>query len=354
MDEMDIASFRDLFAGPGNDTRSWVEYGQVQPDSGDSHSVRFNDEDGNPLPQGVMVDVKLQPSGIVLPCRVGGNVAGTGEAEYSPFGPGDEVLVLIPGGDERNGAVIISRLTNTYDTFPRQVAGMDVTQNNFTFKRLQTPYVIETGSSYMIRSALTGAQIAVDATGNLFLSDGEGASLSIAQTAITLQEQTGTTLLQIDPAGLSIALQSNATTLVLDDANGSTFLSGNSLSIGTLGINPGQHAITLEQVLGLIANTICVLAVEGAFNPASPFGAAWTAGGAVATLTAVFAALVPGTVAPNPIAASGGAPGGVLDALGLVALLKVALAVPDVHGADLPIPLPTPFAPGIGRGGFFL
>jgi hypothetical protein len=353
LSEMDIASLRDLFSGPGVDTRSWLEYGQVQPDSGDSHSVRFNDEDGNPLPQGVMVDVKLQPGGIILPCRVGGHLAGTGEAEYSPFGPGDEVLVAIPSGDERQGGVIISRLTNTYDTFPRQVAGQDVTLNNVTFKRLKTPYILETAASYLVRSALTGAQLAMDASGNLFFSDGEGSLLSISQSVITLQTPKGEALLQIDPVGFSVALQSNATSLVLDDANGSNFLSGNTLSIGTLGINPGQHAVTLEQVLGIIANTICMLGNTLAFDQLGPYAsAAWSAG-APALLTAIFAGVIPGCVLPTPVG-TGGLPGGLLDALGLAVLLPVALGQPDLHGPDKPIPVPAPFAPGLGRGGLFI
>jgi hypothetical protein len=355
MDEMDIASFRDLFAGPGADTRSWMEYGQVQPNSGNANSVRFDDEDGNPLPQGVLVDVKLMPSGIILPCRVGGHVAGLGEAEFSPFGPGDEVLVAIPGGNERNGGVIIQRLTNLSDTFPRTVAGLDATQNNITFKRLRTPYILETAASYLVRSALTGAQIAMDASGNLFFADGEGSLLSISATTVTLQGPGGNALVQIDPEQNNVAIQSNATSLIIDDTNGSRFLSGNSLSLGTLGINPGQHAISLEQVLNLLANLICVLAVQGAFDSSGPFGTStWTGGGAEGTLQGVFAALIPGATLPDPIASAGGAPGGVLDSLGLAALLRVALAIPSIFGADLPVPIPTPFAPGIGRGGFFL
>jgi len=123
---------RDLFAAPGTDTRQWISIGWVQSDSEDGHSVAFQDENGTPLPNGVRVMVKLEPSGYIVPCMVGSHVSGVGESEYHPMGPGDIVLVAIPQGDERAGCVIICRISLSQDTFPQTVAGMDITQNNVT------------------------------------------------------------------------------------------------------------------------------------------------------------------------------------------------------------------------------
>src|ERR1700722_6710543 len=107
MTEMDSTSMAHLFSHPGADTRQWLSYGLVcQAVAGGDQSVRFTDDTGATLPQGVLVDVTLQPSGITVPCRVGAQSAGNGEGEFNPFGPGDEVLVAVPEGNERAGCVI--------------------------------------------------------------------------------------------------------------------------------------------------------------------------------------------------------------------------------------------------------
>ena len=154
---LDIAALRDLMRGPGMDTRQWISYGIVDADNPEARSVRFNDDGGTPLPEGVLVAVTLMPSGISVTCRVSSQNAGSGEGEYSPFGPGDEVLVAIPEGNERAGCAIIGRFNNAHDVFPQQVAGQDITNNDTTVRRLKTPYVLETAASYMVRSALSGA-----------------------------------------------------------------------------------------------------------------------------------------------------------------------------------------------------
>lgn len=260
----DIATMSDGLAGPGMDTRQWLSYGLVLPDAGDAHSVRFKDEDGAPIPQGALVDVKLEPSGIVVPCRVLSRYAGAGEGSWSPIGPGDEVLVAVPEGDERAGCVILGKLSNGPDVFPTTVAGQDVTQNTIGFDRSVTPYIFETAASYMVRAASTGASWSIDATGNVIFNDGSGNSLSLTHTAIVLQESTNTALLQIDPAKLQVTLQADSTTLTIDALH-SKFMSTGDFSIASGGFNPIYHLATVESVINLLINFFIGL---GAILPA--------------------------------------------------------------------------------------
>jgi hypothetical protein len=268
----DQVTAREAYAGPGMDTRQWITHGIVEPDTEDAHSVLFMDSDGNPLPNGILVMVKLVSTGIVVPCRVTSHAAGEGEAEYSPFGPGDEVLVAVADGDERSGCYILGKMSNGPDVFPQTVAGQDVTQNSISFKRIQTPYILETASSLQFRQASTSASWSIDPTGNIIFSDGEGNNLVLNQSALILQESTGSALLQIDPEKLTIALQSNATALHLDDANGSSFISSNTLQIVTSGGGYALgHAITLEQAINLITNMVIALGTVAVCAPGSSF-----------------------------------------------------------------------------------
>jgi hypothetical protein len=245
--EEDSATMADLFSFPGADTRQWVSYGIVDDDvQGGDHAVRFTDDSNNPLPQGVLVTVKLQPSGITVVCRVGMHAAGVGEGEYSPFSPGDEVVVAIPEGNERAGCVILCRLTNSYDVFPTTVAANDVTQNNISFKRTLTPFIHESGGTYTIRSASTGATLSLGiqapasnptALSGVALGDGLGNQILLTPSAIMINQEGGTNLsLGATTSGLSTS---------------GTFSVFTTSTVG-LGTAVGVHAIGLEQVCMLI------------------------------------------------------------------------------------------------------
>ena len=323
----DIATMREAFAGPGQDTRQWITHGIVEPDTTDSHSVMFMDTDGNALPNGILVMVKLVSTGNVVPCRVVSQAAGEGEAEYSPFGPGDEVLVAVSDGDERSGCYILGRMSNGSDAFPQTVSGQDVTQNSISFKRISTPYILETAATYQIRQALTGASWSIDPTGNVIFSDGEGNFLALNQSALLFQESTGTALIQIDPEKKTVAIQSGATALVLDDTNGSSFLTGGTLSITASGGGYALgHAITLEQAVNLIQAAVIALGTQ-AFPPF----AITPAQALLAMESAIPAAVLPATSLPisGPIAEA----------------IALALSSP---------PDPSGTLVGIGRPGFLI
>lgn len=311
---------RDLFVGPGTDTRQWLSYGIVDAEAGDAHTVTFDDDDGAPLPEGMLVSVTLQPSGISLPCRVASATAGAGEFEYSVMGPGDEVIVAIPEGDERAGGIILGKLANSKDAMPRTVAGIDVTKNSVSYKRLKTTYILETASTYMVRSALTGASIAIDATGNILLADGEGNNFSLNQSILSFGDSTGAAVVQINPHTLAVALMADTTSLELT-ADESTFLSTGTLKIGTAGLPPLGHGVTAEQVAALVEGLLLKI---GAASP-GPLTGATLAAAAASILPAAIAAL--GDTRPLPSTS---------------AAVQSALAVP---------PDPTATLPGFGRAG---
>ena len=255
---------RALVGGRGVDSRQWGSYGQVIGSSTGSQGVRFNDPTtGQPLQHGVLVDVKLEPSGHVVACRVLNSCAGNGESEYHPFVPGDEVYVLIPEGDEHAGCVIIGRLNNQHDVFPQKVAGMDATSNTFGFKRHVMPFVVEVGGGYMIRQATTHSAFSIDQTGQIFLTEGgTGAQLVLTPDVVGLVLNGSTAGFQIDVQAGIVLVSANTASLVLDDAAGSKWQSSSVLSVSTCG-NPGlNHVATVEGVLQLLMGFCAALAVD--------------------------------------------------------------------------------------------
>lgn len=339
---MDQVTMAAAFAGPGQDTRQWVSYGLVDP--GDK-SVIFTDEDGNVLPTGPLVIVTLQPSGITVPCRVGGSCAGNQEGEWFPFLPGDEVLVAVPEGDERAGCVIISRLNQDIDKFPLIVAGQDVTKNNFGFKRLRTPYVIETASSFMIRSAITGAGLTIDPTGNCYFNSGDGHQIVMHASFMKFADASGDNFLQVDPDKSEVLLQAGGTTQLTLDKSASTFFTMGTLDIGTGGTAGAGHAVTAEQVFAILANFCVFLATTG--GVASLSGILATA----SAFDAVFSAWIQQMSIPaTPFCASPITPGSQFAQLPLTfgpvgainaGMLLLSLLPPDPTGAAP--------SPGIGR-----
>lgn len=123
---VDVLRTAEAMSMPGIDPRGWIEYGIIDDDP-DAISV----EQG-----GVFVDVTLQPSGKPVTCRWGGIYAAPGGAVFFPIRRGDEVIVLIPGGDEDSGCVAMPRLHNDIDTFPTEVNGREV-DGSFPFVKIE-------------------------------------------------------------------------------------------------------------------------------------------------------------------------------------------------------------------------
>lgn len=324
----------------------WISYATVDPETADAPSVRFKDEAGNPLPYGPMVNVTLQPSGVSVPARCGFQVAGQQEGEWYPFVAGDELLVALPEGNERAGAVIISRLNQEIDRWPAIVAGQDSTKNTFGFRRMRTPFVVETAAAYLIRSAVTGSQIGIDSQGQVVINDGEQGTLAIGAEALGLTSGDGATFVNVFPPSKEVFLGADTATFLLS-ASASKFISQGSISFATQGGIPNQTAVTLEQVVALIINVLT------AFGPtAFPVGvlAAPTAAIIGPIMTAAIAALgtpaIPADAVPGGVFATYPTVFGPTGAIALMLQNPIANAVAaiDVTG----------FVPGLGRPGFKL
>lgn len=340
----------ELFSRPGSDTRQWLSYGLVVEGTDDRPPVMFDDDEGEPLAEGPRVMVTLQPSNITVPCRVASFIAGVQEGSWYPFQPRDEVVVLVPEGDERAGCVIVTRCNQELDTWPRVVAGMDATKNNFGFWRLRTPFVIETAASFLIRSALTTAQIGIDPNGQVILADGDQNHLVVGPDGVSLSNGAQDTFLQANFNDKSVTLSAGSTRLELtNDAALSQFFTNGQLRISAGGGGGTGHAVTAEQLTSILANLICTLAIAGAFNPLVYSPVTWAIPGtAVAALNTLLGGAFAGAAAPTPVGLLG-APGGNLSA---IAAAMTAL------GSALANPLPaqdkTGYFPGVGRAALLL
>lgn len=289
----DHSTYGEALARPGMDTRQWLSYGIVNDETADQPSTHFDDGDGKPLEAGPLVSVTLQPSNIAVACRVAGRVAGNGEAEWSPFQARDEVLVAIPEGDERAGCCIIARLNNSFDAWPRTVAGQDATKNTFAFHRVRTPHIVETSSSYLVRSATTGAQFGIDGTGQFIMNDGDGSRFFFGADALGLSSADGSTSVQVLVGAQQIAMTAGNVTSLLLDATQSQLLTPGILLLGTGGTFPNGHAVTVEQLVVFFDSVLKALA---AANPGAVTGA-----GLAPLVTAIINAAFP-LAAAAPIA----------------------------------------------------
>lgn len=346
---MDNALAAEAFKMPGIDPRQWVSYGTVDAGTAEQPPIIFKDAHGNPSPYGPMVMVTLQPTGISVPCRVAGAVAGNGEAEWYPFVPGDEVIVVIPEGDERSGACIIGRLNQELDAWPLIVAGQDTTKNTFGFRRMRTPFIVETAAAYLIRSALTGSQIGIDSEGKVIINDGDQGSLAIGPEAIGMSSGDTESFVTIFPPSKEVYLGAGTATFLL--GSDSKFISQGGISFATLGGSANGSAVTAEQVVAFVINVLAVLASAGSFMSGPLAAASYSSAAPAAMGTVIGGALTAlGGVVPfaNP-----GAPAGNFASL---AGLVFGPASPFAIAAANPVaPVdPTGFTMGFSRPGYKL
>jgi hypothetical protein len=208
--------------------------------------------------------VTLQPSGVDVACRVAGQHAGQGEGEWHPFVDGDEVYVMVPEGDEASGGVIVGRLGQGRDTFPTMVAGNDPTLNNFAFKRVLPPYVLESGTALLFRVTTHGAFFSMDAVGGITFQEGAGHYLALHDDQLTLSTQDTSCMLQVDANAKTMFLQAGGTQLFLDSAGNSAFATAGTLALSTAG-SPGQwHDTSIEAVTNILVAWGTILTALGA------------------------------------------------------------------------------------------
>lgn len=266
---------------PGIDPRQWVSNGTVVKETDDTLAVDYEGTDMGPL-----VNVVLHPSGAEVACRVAGHVAGANEGEWFPFVQGDEVIVVTPGGDEKGGCIIIGRLYNGVDKFPTSVAGVDTKKNNMAFRRMRTPFIFETQSTYMVRSATTKAFFALGKLGDWVLSSGDGHYVAVNADFITMQSNDNKFIIQMDMTGKAITLNADGAVMQLKaGGTDSVLLVPGRMLIGTSGGSPVGHAVTLEQVVVLLQG---LLQTIGSLLPGPVIGAT-LAGTAIAMLSGAIA-----------------------------------------------------------------
>lgn len=340
------ADIRDLVAGPGTDTRAWCSYATVDAGTEDAPSVRYRDQNGHVIAP--LVSCTLQPSGVSVVARVGAGVAGITEGEWTPIMDGDELLVLVPEGDERAGPVIVARLNNEIDEFPQTVAGLDATKNNFAFRRRRTSYVEEVDGGYLVRSSKTGAQFGFDQKGQLIVNDGAGNRIFMGADGLGIGTPEDGAAVQAFGEKKQVLIVADTASFLFDGAE-TTFITKGTLNIATSGVAATGHAITLEQVVSILANMIVTMNSVGAFNPI--FSGTF-AGGFPGTLLSILGAAVTGAALPVPITPA--TPGGNLTPLtGLQQLISTGLFTQGADPQSLASGVPI-FQPGIGRPGFLI
>jgi hypothetical protein len=299
INELDIKA---LFRGPGQDTRQWISYGVVDPETSQTPSTEFSPD------YGPLVNVTLQPSGIGVRCRVAMQVAGNGEADWHPFIQGDEVLVAIPEGDERAGCAIIGRLCNQIDQFPAQTGGQDATKNNFGFSRRRTPYMIETAFAWVVRSSTTGANITLDQTGNVTMTDGNNNYVHAGADFTGMQLGDSSALLQLMNNGvaslITMEVDSGGAKFVLAGQEiGCQMFTGGQMMLGAAGVPSVSHVTTTEAVIGMLAQLLPLIgtAITAALDaaivtpmPGDPLGP--LIGTPLAAIFNDVASLIPGMI----------------------------------------------------------
>jgi len=275
---------QEIASGPGVDSRHWVSYGTVEAETEGQPSVEFDADYGGPL-----VYVKLHPSAARVTCRVASWCAGNGEAEYYPFIQGDEVLVVLPEGDERAGPVIVGRMNSQIDVFPTTVAGNDVTKNNFGFRRMRAPFMIETAQAYGVRNAVTGSLFMMAQDGTLLLKDAFTDFLHMGPDFVGLQATTDTDttgaspfaspdaevmIVQMDKTSGSekILLEVTGKTRMVIGKTVSALTTNGTFSVGASGAFASEHAISTEAVVNLLASLMTTLNVAIAALPGTLTG----------------------------------------------------------------------------------
>lgn len=328
---IDVAALAEAMRAPGNDPRQWVSFGLVSDEP-----IDF-DPDHGPL-----VPCVLKPSEVEVQCRVSMQVGGNGEGEYYPFVEGDEVLVVVPGGNERGGCCIIGRLPNARTPFPQtSVAGQDPASNAFGFRRTKAPFINEAAGTITTRQAESGAFLTLDQTGTVTIANGDKSALQLSADALTLQSSDGASILQLDITGGRATLQSGSAVLTLASSTAvpatSSLVVPNVLQLSTIGAPPAEHVMTTEQMINLLS---AIFNAVGTALIAAPLAPLTTASLAVFFQDPAFSAAVTAAI---PLATA-------RTQNNLVALALVA-AFANSTAKPAPVPLQGQTSPGIGCTG---
>ncbi len=234
------------------DTRQWCSFGIVDADEGSSHALEYTTD------YGPLVNVTLQPSGIPVRARVSSMCAGQGEADGEPFAEGDEVILLIPEGDEHSGCVIVGRLNNKLSPYPNTVAGSDLA-NNASFKRRLGPILYESNTAIIFRVAATESYLSLAQDGNATLVSGDQSYLHLGADFLGLQTGDANMVLQANQNTKEWRIDSQDgthSTFVRFGGSSPGIMSSQGFFFGTAGQAPWQHLVTFEQMVAFVAMVV--------------------------------------------------------------------------------------------------
>lgn len=118
---LDTRRLAEALKAPGIDTRHWVSYATVCTVD-DEGTVNPNDHRAIYVgPEGVEVDVLLEPLGIPVTCKYAGCAGGREAVIMAPIRPGDRVLVTLPDGDAMQTPVILAVLNSAEHKVPLDI-----------------------------------------------------------------------------------------------------------------------------------------------------------------------------------------------------------------------------------------
>lgn len=105
MRSLDVQRIARAVQSRGIDTRLWVSYGTVGVLNDQGEFVVDDGQAIFPVPNGIVVDVRLEPSGHLITANYHGVAAGRLGSILFPIIQGDQVLVIIPDGDLNSASV---------------------------------------------------------------------------------------------------------------------------------------------------------------------------------------------------------------------------------------------------------
>ena len=325
--DLDLAALGRALSYPGIDPRIWVSYGIVDREQDDQKSTVFDDD------YGPMVWVILQPHNQRVLCRVGHQVAGNGESDWHPFMQADEVLVVVPEGDTRSYPVIVCRLNNSFDKFPKRVGVQETANNDFGFRRTRGPYVHECDSAITFRSSggpgKPSATFGIDALGNVTIVNGNMDVIQLGALGPVMKTGDGLMQVALDDTKKEATVVAGSAMLTLSDTAASEIFC-QALKLSACGNMASEHLVTLEQVVNILASLLTNLTTGAGMG---------------------FLVGPPGTGFPTRVAALAAISG----ALNAIAVLPITPALPGITAAlQIPKPLATSAGqpmPGVGCAG---
>ncbi len=171
--------FAEALKCSGIDTRHWVSYGTVCtindegiPDYTDLRAVYCG-------PEGVEVDVILEPINVPVTCLYSGIAGGRHTIISAPISPGDLVLVALPDGDPTVPPVIVAILNSAAHKVPLGHDRKPIFRNDHVF--------IWTDVDIDIRTK-NGATVTLAQTGDIsFKSNTTAGSTVVDSSTITLK-----------------------------------------------------------------------------------------------------------------------------------------------------------------------